>query len=185
MGEAALNQDDEPVHESAAEVLNRLMWASGEALMEAYELETTRGEAPVEDLEFARYVSSIGFSSDDICGSIMLAFSRGVISATQPTADAEGGADWASELANQMAGRLKNHLLRFGVTITISLPVVVMGDHLKWAAYVEGVTRVFVLNSDEGPLAIRLDAEMPEHVVLEEKAAANDDVMDEGDFQMF
>lgn len=185
MAKVALCQEEVPDGERAVEVLERLMWSSAEALLEAYELKTTRGDGGVKGLEFARYVSSIGFSSSGICGSIMLAFSQEVISATQPTSDDDGGADWASELANQMAGRLKNHLLHYGVTITISLPVVVMGDHLRWAAFVDGVTRLYALDSAEGPIVVRLDAELPPTLMLQEEDAANDDGMDEGDFQMF
>lgn len=184
MAEVANYQEDEPGGEPAVQVLDRLMLQSIDALMDAYEL-TTKVTDPVESLAFARYVSSIGFSSEGICGSIMLAFPKEVVAATQPTADAEGGGDWASELANQMAGRLKNHLLRYGVTITISLPVMVMGNNLKWAAYVEGTTRIYTVESQEGPIALRLDAELPNELVLQEEEAANDDGMDEGDFQMF
>lgn len=184
MVEAARVEAEQSNVRTAVEVLDDLVAQSFVGLMDAYELQISPA-APVEGLEFARYVSSIGFSSQGICGSIMLALPRTVVAATQPTADEDGGGDWASELANQMAGRLKNSLLRYGLTITISLPVMVMGEHLKWAAFVEGVTQSYSFDSSQGRMVVRLDAEVQEDLVLEEQEAENDDGMDEGDFQMF
>jgi Chemotaxis phosphatase CheX len=71
----------------------------------------------------------IGFTGDDLRGSLMLACSR------EPLELAQGGGDvtmrdWLAELTNQLLGRVKNRLLAFDTVIHCSTPVVLGGERI-------------------------------------------------------
>ena len=70
----------------------------------------------------------MGFVSERLLGSCLLAGSHDVLMATAPK-DARPR-DWVGELANQLVGRLKSKLLGHGVTITMNTPVVLSGISL-------------------------------------------------------
>jgi chemotaxis phosphatase CheX-like protein len=71
----------------------------------------------------------MGFVSERLVGSCLLAGARDVLMATAP-ADARPR-DWVGELANQLVGRLKSKLMGLGVTITMNTPVVLSGISLS------------------------------------------------------
>jgi hypothetical protein len=71
----------------------------------------------------------MGFVSERLVGSCLLAGTRDVLMATAPK-DARPR-DWVGELANQLVGRLKSKLMGLGVTITMNTPVVLSGISLS------------------------------------------------------
>ena len=71
----------------------------------------------------------IGFTGETLQGTI-------VICATQPLLDSppfanSSSQDWIGELANQLLGRIKNQLLKYGITIYLSTPVTMKGQNLN------------------------------------------------------
>lgn len=65
----------------------------------------------------------IGFSGNDLRGSVMLGCTEDLLRA----ADTQ---DWLGELTNQLMGRIKNRLLQHDIAIFSSLPVVLGGDQI-------------------------------------------------------
>ncbi len=163
-------------------ILDSVTRSAATALFEAYDLEVVERVGGCT-IEFAQLVSSIGFASDDLCGSVMLALPIRVVAGTQPTPDEDARTDWAAELANQLSGRIKNQLLRYGVAISIALPVVVLGCDLDWSSQGTGVSRAFVFDSRLGEVVVKLDANLKCDLCLVE--STGDGRIDEGDLMMF
>jgi hypothetical protein len=70
----------------------------------------------------------IGFTGNDLRGSLLLACSREPLSLGGD--DVRAIRDWLAELANQMLGRIKNRLLTLGTVIYCSTPIILRGEHL-------------------------------------------------------
>jgi hypothetical protein len=71
----------------------------------------------------------IGFTGDDLKGSLMLACSREPLELARDGGDVTMR-DWLAELTNQLLGRVKNRLLAFGTVIHCSTPVVLGGERI-------------------------------------------------------
>lgn len=71
----------------------------------------------------------LGFTGDHLCGSVVIAATHDAISSSNPVGDGAGRA-WVAELANQLVGRFKNALLRHGVEVAMSIPVVLTSAQL-------------------------------------------------------
>jgi CheY-specific phosphatase CheX len=71
----------------------------------------------------------LGFTGDHVCGSVVLSATPDAISSTNPIGDG-ATRGWVSELTNQLVGRFKNTLLRSGVELVMSIPVVLTGTQL-------------------------------------------------------
>jgi CheY-specific phosphatase CheX len=112
-------------------------------------------ESPPQDTELA---GSIGLVGAGISGSILVATTAAVLRATgQTDGSRESTCDWVGELANQLAGRLKNQLLRYGVELNVSTPVVIEGKALQVRGARRSSTRFFRLESDHGCIAVGID----------------------------
>jgi hypothetical protein len=136
-------------------------------------------------LESVELVSIIGFSSDLISGSLLLALPNAVVSHTLPAPDASL-ADWSGELANQLLGRLKNQLLDYQVAINMSLPVVVSGGGLSLPARTRPLSRYFSFISEWGKLFVRMEIEVSPSLELARETGPNSmRGMDEGELLLF
>lgn len=85
----------------------------------------------------ASFAASLGFTADQLRGTLVLIAPESAIAKVLPPELAAGAsspdalADWVSELANQLVGRVKNKLLRYGVTVTLSVPSVFRAESLR------------------------------------------------------
>lgn len=71
----------------------------------------------------------LGFGGGQIRGAVVIAATPEALEQTNP-----GGAshrDWTCELANQLAGRVKNKLLALGVEILLATPAGLSGESLS------------------------------------------------------
>lgn len=95
------------------------------ALFDAYGVEVNPTADTWRNPDQRMLSGIIGFVGDGIRGSCMLAGHDGPILQSCPT----GGSsrDWIGELTNQLAGRLKAKLLRFGVEVALSTPIALSG----------------------------------------------------------
>lgn len=75
------------------------------------------------------YCGIVGFTADNFRGSIVLSATAGPLEHSNPVKSASQR-DWTAELSNQLAGRVKNRLLPHNVSISISTPVVLRGEHV-------------------------------------------------------
>jgi CheY-specific phosphatase CheX len=71
----------------------------------------------------------LGFTGDRLCGSVVLAASEAAIACSNPIGDGATRA-WVAELTNQLVGRFKNAMLRGGVDVAMSIPVVLTATQL-------------------------------------------------------
>jgi CheY-specific phosphatase CheX len=77
--------------------------------------------------------SVIGFTGRDVRGTLMLAVTEDLSGLSNPVPSTGGHLtqrDWVGELSNQLLGRIKLDLLRWGVEIHLNLPAVLLGQHL-------------------------------------------------------
>lgn len=143
------------------------------------------GRAIAKTLPSVDIISTIGFSSPTINGSLLLAIPNVVLQQTLPTPDASL-ADWSGELANQLLGRLKNKLIHYEVVINLALPVVVSGDEFHLRARPNRLTRHFSFISEWGRMFVRAELELCASLELERQDLGETGVgMDEGELLFF
>jgi CheY-specific phosphatase CheX len=107
-------------------------------------------------------VAVIGFTGSGIRGSLGLGMATALRRELAP--DGSDMEDWHAEVANQLLGRLKSKLLRYGAPIDMALPMVLRGVRLELAARDELVTYPF--EHAAGCCAAWLDVTIDPDVVL-------------------
>ncbi len=70
----------------------------------------------------------IGFTGPGLRGTCILASTEHPLKQSNPIAGSLR--DWIAELSNQLVGRIKNQLLRYGAEVYVTTPVVMRGEHL-------------------------------------------------------
>ena len=123
----------------------------------------------------------LGFTGDHVCGSVVLAATQDAISSSNPIGDG-ATRGWVSELTNQLVGRFKNTLLRCGVELVMSIPVVLTATQLLPMPQAAIAPMRFAVGA--GFLTLWLELEVDPDVVL---AEPNSDmtVAAEGDTLLF
>jgi CheY-specific phosphatase CheX len=97
-------------------------------LFQAYGVELTEIDPNEASADTFLLGAVIGFSGPGLRGTIILASTEMALKDSNPT---DGSLrDWIAELANQLVGRVKNRLLRDGVDVYVTTPVVMRGEHL-------------------------------------------------------
>lgn len=71
----------------------------------------------------------LGFTGDQLCGSVVISATQEAIAESNPIRDG-ATRGWVAELTNQLVGRFKNALLRVGVEVAMSVPVVLTAAQL-------------------------------------------------------
>lgn len=168
----------------AVSVIDGLVQDVTRALFDSYSVKLDLDGSPVAKiLESVQMISTIGFSSATLSGSLLLAIPTRVLERTVPTADANL-ADWSGELANQLLGRLKNQLLNFEVAINLALPVVVSGGEFRLPTRTRRLTRHFSFVCDFGRMFIRTEMELAPSIELVRQTGTTVGV-DEGELLFF
>jgi CheY-specific phosphatase CheX len=121
----------------------------------------------VDDLHVGALIS---FDGPRIRGALMLICTFGVAARTRPAklgAAAQLSAatardwilirDWTGELANQLAGRLKNRLHSFGISFQIAPPVSLSGRGLALALQKPHGTQTLAFGSGDGCVRVLID----------------------------
>ena len=150
-------------------ILEDLVLECATALFSAYDrpLKYT-GVSPSEP-QFFVLSGVIGFTGDDIRGTLLLAMTSGLLEDLSPSNASMR--DWIAELSNQLLGRLKNQLLRFGTEIYAATPSVLRGElltPLRPRAALGG----HCFESARGTACVWLDTEIREGFALEAPSAA-------------
>jgi len=148
-----------------------------------------------EQAEKQRYglAGIIGFTGDQVKGSLLLASTVEMIAATFPVKVASGAStedalvDWTGELSNQLLGRIKNRLLPHGVSFALSIPVSLSGADLEQSRLVKPSLRRFALRGNGGAVHICLEAQLRGDLQLrtEPVSSTEVDVVHEGDMLLF
>ncbi len=156
------------------------------ALFDAYEVPAVRladGTAPDASHNLA---SVIGFTSSHMRGSVAIFTADAVVNATNPLEGENATRDWLAELANQLLGRIKNKMLRYGVQYDMSTPVVVAGQSTIQLHQIAKDNASYSYGTDAGSLTVTMDVVIEEGFELQEPAAEEaSDVMIEGDLMLF
>jgi hypothetical protein len=170
----------------AVSLIDGLVLDSTRALFKNYGIELDLdGSSITKTLPSVELISSIGFSSPALSGSLLLAMPSSVLTRTLPTPDANL-ADWSGELANQLLGRLKNQLLNYEVAINLALPVVVFGAGFSLPAKARPLTRRFSFVSEWGRVFVRTEMELSPSVELVRQTRVGEAAgMDEGELLFF
>lgn len=109
-------------------VLDDLLVECSNALFSAYKAPLTYTRTASFGSQPYVLAGVIGFAGSDMRGTLLLAMTGGVLQELSPSPDSMR--DWIAELANQLLGRFKNKLLRFGTVIYAATPSVLRGELL-------------------------------------------------------
>jgi hypothetical protein len=140
-------------------VLGQVVVDSTCRLFSAYGLAVKEVPVCIESCpEEAQSVTSIGFAGELISGSVVMILPERLLAATGSVAGCPVAADWGAELINQLAGRVKNQLLDYGVVINVALPLVVRGNQLTWNVPSGALSELYCFATPVGGFALRLDA---------------------------
>jgi chemotaxis protein CheX len=124
-----MKQEDRAVISAMIVEMCREMFApNGESFAEL-------GEQAVDAERDGLLAASIGLSGQSVRGAMVVVARPAFFFSTYPVELGSPGTsevfDWAGEVANQLLGRLKNRLGRYGVDFSLSTPTVVRGDRLR------------------------------------------------------
>jgi hypothetical protein len=124
----------------------------------------------------------LGFGGMQLSGVVLLSVAQGILSESCPAANVPAQ-DWLKELTNQLAGRLRNQLLRFGADLWISCPIVLKGDRIVPALQSQPLDPC-VFSTDRGLVWGWLDFEMAPNFTLT-TTADSPEPMAEGESVIF
>ncbi|WP_437683418.1 chemotaxis protein CheX [Sorangium sp. So ce131] len=149
-------------------------------LLESAEPEATPGNA---------VVSFIGFTGDHLRGSLTIVAPVALITRSHPlreqrALDEDMVCDWASELANQLLGRVKNRLRHLGLIIVLSTPSAAIGDHLRAREEQSEGFRRLLFDAGTDRLTVLFDAIAPD-TALELEEVDMPDPQREGEVLLF
>jgi hypothetical protein len=105
------------------------------------------------------YCGVMGYSGVGIRGSLAIAGSSELLTASNPTRRESAARDWAGELANQLTGHVKSGLLGYGVAVHLALPTVLRGEHLSLQIRGETGPLLFTDAARSGLIGIWMDVE--------------------------
>jgi CheY-specific phosphatase CheX len=139
------------------EVIERCVSDSCVGLFQDYALPLERvKEGALKDAALL-FCGVVGFTGEQIRGTLLLATSSEPLGRTSPMRDSSLR-EWIAELSNQLLGRVKNKLLAHGVTLHLSTPVVLRGQHIAPLSRAELVPYAFAC--DGGYVCVWFDAEV-------------------------
>jgi chemotaxis protein CheX len=151
---------------SVREVLREILATKAHELFADYGVSCETMDAPyAADRELC---GILGFTSDHVCGSVVLSATADAIASSNPIGDGPTRG-WVSELTNQLVGRFKNTLLRCGVELVMSIPVVLTGTQL--VPMPQAVLAPTRLSVGSGSLTLWLEVEVDPDLVLAEPSA--------------
>jgi hypothetical protein len=127
------------------------------------------------------FCSVIGFSSDRMRGTLVLATTKEPLGRTTPV---QGGElrGWVAELSNQLLGRLKRQLADRGVLLALSTPIVLRGERLRPMPSKEEAPLVFVCEG--GCVCVWIDAVLDPELDLSQ-LQQSEEGMGEGEAMLF
>lgn len=147
------------------QIVDALVVRSTEELFAAYQVKVAEqvepAEVPGDDILFA---GVIGFTGKNMRGTLVLAPTRTMLERSHQGENCEFR-DWAGELANQLLGRIKNQLRRYGIDIEVTTPVIVKGQYLASVPRIDRKA-LHSFAASPGNVSVWFDAELAPGVVL-------------------
>jgi hypothetical protein len=170
--------------------LDRLIHEASLELFAAYHVQLEAGEFTGKRSREI-YAATIGFTSPEMKGAIVVTLCRGLAAISLPAQLAGRAgesaivADWTGELANQLLGRIKRKLAGFGVDIALSTPVVFRGQGLDLFPQQAEVYRRQEFGHGSGACLVVFQARVAEGCELEALDNPQDQGLQEGDIALF
>jgi len=131
--------------------------------------------APTHGSSAMRMMAVIGFSGRHMHGSLALAAGEEVVRRSMPCAEGCVN-DWLGELANQLLGRVKNQLCRYGMDLNLAVPMVLRGLQLSVHGEVgpggQGRVMRYEFSSAHGPVCVWFDADIEGGLMLTERESS-------------
>lgn len=127
-------------------------------------------------------LSVIGFGGKEMRGTVVLSAPEKTFQAARQ--GDEDLRDWAGEMSNQLLGRIKNRLLKYGVDLKMSTPIAICGMQVDYKVAKETSSHHrYGFQTDTGKLTVCVDAEYAPGFHMEEQEDA--DCPDEGELLFF
>ena len=145
-----------------------------------YGLPLTESESQEPPLLGPTVAGLLGLLGPELRATITIAAPEEVLTATSSANVVAQNEDWIGELANQLAGRFKNELVRWGVQTSLGTPVSLTCTALRLREHAQLDQLAF--GSDAGPIHVWLKTEQLQPIVLAEESAS---VLDEGELFLF
>lgn len=136
-------------------------------------------------IEFA---ATLGFSADKVRGMIGLGMDPGTLQQLV-TRDGSGAdvniEDWLAESVNQLLGRIKNKLMAYDLLVSLALPTVLRGVHLRFVGGQKAGLWTYSFESAAGPLFVWLDVRRDPDFELVATRDPEKQAMPEGELVLF
>lgn len=151
---------------SNQEIVDDIVQRATIELFDAYgvTLEVGASDHAIAPIAFA---AVIGFSGETLRGTLLFAPSEAVLLASEQLPE-DAARDWVGELANQLLGRVKNHLLRYDVEVFLTVPLVIRGQHIS--VETRGALGPHRFSCEAGGVSVWMDVDIPPGMVLVESA---------------
>jgi CheY-specific phosphatase CheX len=145
--------------QEAQKLLDELSGSRLRELFKAYGVELVTANPGQVNGKTLDYCAIIGFSGEEIRGSLAVGSSSGLLAASNPTPGGQPR-DWVAELANQLMGHVKSGLRGHAVEVFISMPIVLRGQRLALEVRGSSKPQVFTSTSAIGYLDLALWVEV-------------------------
>jgi hypothetical protein len=159
-------------------ILNSLYLESAADLLSANGLDSSLVPAASAAGETA-YVSVLCANGEGVALSSMIRIDKRLLASIHPLPPAAVSQrdleDWCRELNNQLVGRMKNKLLRYGVTVSLGLPVLLTGTDVSAVAAPDLTVNDHAFALDNGRLMLTLSTFVDPAVELREMESMPDE----------
>jgi hypothetical protein len=163
-------------------ILNSLYLESAADLLSANGLHScvVQESAPaVSGAGETAYVSVLCANGEGVALSSMIKIDKHLLASIHPlqpaTVSQRDLEDWCRELNNQLVGRMKNKLLRYGVTVSLGLPVLLTGTDVSAVAAPDLTINDHSFALDNGRLMLTLSTFVDPAIELKETESVSDD----------
>jgi hypothetical protein len=164
------------------EIITNITCEACLSLFQDYALPLQPAQASEQSLDpELLFCSVIGFGSDQMRGTLVLATTSEPLGRTSPVQGAPLR-EWVAELSNQLLGRIKRQLMDRGVNLLLSTPIVLRGERLHPMPAKEAQPLTFVCEG--GCVCVWMDAVINPGVDLSQVQKADDSV-GEGESLLF
>jgi CheY-specific phosphatase CheX len=164
---------------SLQETLRQLLAGKAHELFADYGVTCEPGDGAADTA--LQLCGVLGFTGDHLCGSVVISGTQGAVASSNPIGDG-ATRGWMAELTNQLVGRFKNELLRRGVEVAMSIPVVLTATQLTPLPQTK--IEATHLKVGTGLITIWLEIEAAADLVLTEPSA-DSAIAAEGEAMMF
>ena len=161
-------------------------------LFQSYGLSLVEREyAPTDVPKDHDIAATIGFTSPQMQGAMLLTSEKAILARTRPRelGDREPTerevCDWAGELVNQLLGRVKNRLATYGLRLEQSTPTVIVGSHVHRAPPSTNVARRYFFVDSGGAILLYFDASVAGSLTLLDAASPLHPPAAEGELYLF